>query len=113
MLCKYETNWGKVSALFGLPTFHVPERYAENNLWGIGRGSFVRNYMKLKRGKKYGISPFERIYQKSSDGGRPEYREKQVGLDVTTDVVTTTITDSANSRATFRTCGRSQMMARR
>jgi adenine-specific DNA methylase len=89
VLCKYETKWGKVSALFGLPTFHVPERYAENNLWGIGRGTFVRNYMKLKRGKKYSAMPYERVYyRRRSADGRLDWKEKRVGPGLTTNIIT-------------------------
>ena len=52
-LCKYETNWGKISTLFALPAYHVPERYGENNLFGHGRGSFPRTFQKMKRGKLF------------------------------------------------------------
>jgi adenine-specific DNA methylase len=85
VLCKYETNWGKISALFGFPAYHVPERYGENNLWGQGRGTFPRNYMKLKRGKRYADAPFERIYRSRKDG-RWDPRQKPVGSSVTTPV---------------------------
>lgn len=64
VLCKYETNWGKISALFGIPAYHVPERYGENNLWGVGRGSFPRTYLKMKRGKKYARDTYEVMYTK-------------------------------------------------
>lgn len=66
VLCKYETNWGKISALFGVPAYHVPERYGENNIWGIGRGSFFRTYLKLKRGKKYAQNSYEILYKKKT-----------------------------------------------
>jgi SAM-dependent methyltransferase len=84
-LCKYETNWGKISALFGFPSYHVPERFAENNLWGSGRGTFPRNFAKLKRGKRYADAPFERIYR-SKSGGRWDPMRKPVGTSVTTKV---------------------------
>lgn len=63
VLCKYETNWGKISALFGMPGYHVPERYGENNVWGDGRGSFPRTYQKLKRGKKYAQNIYQLVHQ--------------------------------------------------
>lgn len=63
VLCKYESKWGKTSALFGIPGYHVPYRFAENNLWGKGRGSFVRSYQKLKRGKNYARRPFELLFE--------------------------------------------------
>lgn len=86
VLCKYETKWGKLSALFGIPAYHVPERYAENNLWGIGRGTFVRNYYKLRRGKKYGITPYEREYGGRGTDGRLDWKKKKVGLGITTEI---------------------------
>lgn len=61
-LCKYETNWGKISALFGMPAYQIPERYGENNIWGKGRGSFPRAYFKLKRGKKFAQNTCELFY---------------------------------------------------
>jgi adenine-specific DNA methylase len=63
VLCKYETNWGKIAALFGMPGYHVPERYGENNVLGDGRGSFPRTYRKLKRGKKYAQNIYQLVHQ--------------------------------------------------
>lgn len=85
VLCKYETNWGKISALFGIPGYHIPERFGENNLWGKGRGTFVRSYLKLKRGKKFAVTPFERIYDRETNGNKREKR-MLVNERITTDV---------------------------
>lgn len=53
ILCKYETKWQKVSAMFGIPAYHPVERIAENNVWGTryGRGTFVKCYYKMLRAK--------------------------------------------------------------
>ena len=63
-LCKYETNWGKISALFGLPAYYVPERYGENNLFGNGRGSFPRAFQKMKRGKMFTEKNYQALDRK-------------------------------------------------
>ena len=53
IFCKYETNYQKISLLFGLNAYHPIERYAENNVWGtkFGRGSFTKCFEKMRRGK--------------------------------------------------------------
>ena len=55
IFCKYETNYQKISLLFGLNAYHPIERYAENNVWGtkFGRGSFTKCFEKMRRGKAY------------------------------------------------------------
>lgn len=67
MFCKYETAWHKVSVFFGLHAYHPIERPTENNVWGtqFGRGTFVKCFEKVRRGKAYGQRPYERI-----DGAR-------------------------------------------
>lgn len=64
MFCKYEVNYHKISLLFGLHAYHPIERPTENNVWGTryGRGTFVRCYRKMRRGKVYGHHPYERRY---------------------------------------------------
>ena len=64
MFCKYEVNYHKISLLFGLHAYHPIERPTENNVWGTryGRGTFVRCYQKVRRGKVYGRHPYERRY---------------------------------------------------
>ena len=84
LLCKYETNWGKISALFVFPSYHVPERYGENNLWGNGRGSFVRSYLKLKRGKTYAHRSYE-ILQKAN-GITSKKKKKFTGYSILTNI---------------------------
>lgn len=71
MFCKYETAWHKVSVFFGLHAYHPIERPTENNVWGtaFGRGTFVRCFEKVRRGKAYGQRPYERI-----DGARRSVR---------------------------------------
>ena len=66
LLCKYETNWGKISTLFALPAYHVPERYGENNLFGHGRGSFPRAFRKMKRGKIFAEMNYQ-LFDKKLD----------------------------------------------
>lgn len=63
--CKYESKWDKISAMFGIPGYHPIERYGENNVWGskYGRGTFVKCFQKLKRGKQFGANTFERVYR--------------------------------------------------
>jgi len=55
IFCKYEVDWHKISLFFGLHAYHPIERPAENNVWGTkyGRGTFVKCYEKLRRGKMY------------------------------------------------------------
>ncbi|MGB9776187.1 MAG: DUF1156 domain-containing protein [Anaerolineae bacterium] len=63
MFCKYETAWHKISVFFGLHAYHPIERPTENNVWGtaFGRGTFVKCFEKVRRGKAYGQRPYERI----------------------------------------------------
>ena len=70
-LCKYETNWGKISALFALPAYHIPERYGENNLFGHGRGSFPRAFQKMKRGKLFAENKYQLFNKK------PDYQDNK------------------------------------
>ncbi len=60
--CKYEVGYQKLAPLFGLHAFHPVDQPIENNVWGTqyGRGSFVKYYLKTRRGKEYGVRPFER-----------------------------------------------------
>jgi len=62
LFCKYNTHRSELEPLFGLHAFHLINQPIENNVWGTkyGRGSFVRYYLKTRRGKEYGIRPFER-----------------------------------------------------
>ena len=62
LFCKYNAPAQKLEPLFGLHAFHPIVQPIENNVWGTkyGRGSFVRYYLKTRRGKEYGIRPFER-----------------------------------------------------
>ncbi|MGI0016066.1 MAG: DNA methyltransferase, partial [Nitrososphaera sp.] len=64
MFCKYEIEWHKVSLFFGLHAYHPIERPAENNVWGtaFGRGTFVKCFEKVRRGKVYCKNPYERLF---------------------------------------------------
>ncbi len=70
MLCKYETRYGKVSALFSIPGFHSPERSCENNVWGgrYGRGTFVRSFSRMMRAKSYASESYELVHD---EHGKP------------------------------------------
>ena len=63
MFCKYERDYHKISLLFGLHAYHPIERPTENNVWGTryGRGTFTRCFQKVRRGKAYGLAPYERV----------------------------------------------------
>ncbi len=63
MFCKYEVAWHKISPFFGLHAYHPIERPAENNVWGtaLGRGTFVKCFEKVRRGKAYCLRPYERV----------------------------------------------------
>lgn len=67
-LCKYESKWGKVSPIFSIPGYHPVERFAENNVWGLsrGRGTFVKSFNKLLRGKAHSSNSFERVFSKTA-----------------------------------------------
>ena len=62
LFCKYNAPAQKLEPLFGLHAFHPIDQPIENNVWGTkyGRGSFVKYFGKTRRGKVYGIRPFER-----------------------------------------------------
>jgi len=64
MFCKYEVDYHKISLLFGLHAYHPIERPTENNVWGTryGRGTFIKCYKKVRRGKAYGNRPYERVF---------------------------------------------------
>lgn len=63
LFCKYEEDWQKISVLFGMHAYHPIERPAENNVWGgtYGRGTFLRCFRKVLRGKEFSRNAFERI----------------------------------------------------
>lgn len=67
MLVPYIYNANKVESCFSLHNYLHAQVYAENNVWGVedGRGTFVKCYEQVKRGKAYCLNPFERIPKKS------------------------------------------------
>lgn len=63
MFCKYEVRWHKISPFFGLHAYHPIERPTENNVWGTvyGRGTFTKCFKKVRRGKEFCQTPYERL----------------------------------------------------
>lgn len=61
MLCFYAFDYDKLTPLFGLHAYTKVTRPVENNVWGvdIGRGTFVKCFAKLLRGKQYAAQPYE------------------------------------------------------
>lgn len=110
VLCKYETKWGKIGALFGIPAYHVPDRFAENNLWGLGRGTFPRSYQKLKRGKKFGTKPFERILI-GGDGNSTKNSKRQFVNEVIATEVNVKNFDMTDDKRALLLCGDSRKPA--
>jgi putative DNA methylase len=85
LFCKYEVGYQKLAPLFGLHAFHPIDQPIENNVWGTkyGRGSFVKYFGKTRRGKEYGIRPFERdgaVRRKMGDTVASELAEDFAGV---------------------------------
>jgi adenine-specific DNA methylase len=71
-LVSYAFGYRKVTPLFAIHGFQVPQRPVEGNVWGnehFGRGTFSRCVKKLIAGKRYSRSPFEYRY---SEAGKIE-----------------------------------------
>jgi putative DNA methylase len=65
ILCSYAFGYQKVTPLFAIHAYQVPQRPVEGNVWGnphFGRGSFSRCVAKLITGKRYALQPFEYRY---------------------------------------------------
>jgi adenine-specific DNA methylase len=80
LFCKYNAPAQKLEPLFGLHAFHPVDQPIENNVWGTeyGRGSFVKYFDKTRKGKEYGIRPFERdgaVRRKTGDTVAAELAE--------------------------------------
>ncbi len=71
MFCSYAFDYQKLTPLFSIHAYTKISRPVENNVWGadLGRGSFIKCFNKLLRGKNYGREPFEYSYEK--DPARP------------------------------------------
>ncbi|MCL5985119.1 MAG: DNA adenine methylase [Actinobacteria bacterium] len=82
MFCKYETEYQKISLMFGLHAYHPINRPTENNVWGTkyGRGTFTKCFEKLIKAKVYAQNTYERIY----DNGQSKkiYTGEQVDADL-------------------------------
>jgi putative DNA methylase len=68
-LVSYAFGYQKITPLFAIHGYQVPQRPVEGNVWGndhLGRGSFIRCVRKLIKGKEYATKPFEFRY--SPDG---------------------------------------------
>lgn len=61
MLCAYAFGYRKLTPLFGMHAYRFVTRPVEGNVWGsrFGRGSFLKCFEKLIRGKEYCLAPFE------------------------------------------------------
>ena len=70
IMVPYIYNANKVESCFSLHNYLHAQVYVENNVWGTdhGRGTFLKCYEQIKRGKAYCLSPFERVHQKSGNG---------------------------------------------
>ena len=99
VLCSYAFGYQKVTPLFAIHGYQVPQRPVEGNVWGnphFGRGSFSRCVAKLIAGKRYALQPFE--YRYLADG-----RIKQVVTKerITTRLATSPGLQSSTCRATL------------
>lgn len=73
MLCYYAFDYDKLTPLFGLHAYHKASRPVENNVWGIanrGRGSFLKCYKKVLRGKEFAADPYEFKYDRTGEPAR-------------------------------------------
>lgn len=70
VMVPYIYSANKVESCFSLHNYLHAQVYVENNVWGTdyGRGTFIKCYEQIKRGKSYCLNPFERIYRKVSSG---------------------------------------------
>lgn len=99
-LVSYAFGYQKITPLFAIHGYQVPQRPVEGNVWGnehLGRGSFTRCVRKLIEGKKYATKPFE--YRYSEDGS---VEKVYTGESIATEV-RTSASDSTKSK-TSRAC---------
>lgn len=59
--CNYLFERQHHEPLFTRHDYHVKSFYVEGNVWGtkLGRSTFTKTIEKLRKGKKYGVSPYE------------------------------------------------------
>ena len=67
ILVPYVYSGNKVESCFSLHEYLHAQVYVENNVWGArhGRGTFVKCYKNVYRGKEYCESPYERVYEEA------------------------------------------------
>ena len=85
-LVSYAFGYQKITPLFAIHGYQVPQRPVETNVWGnddFGRGTFIRCVRKLIAGKAYSSRPFEYRY---SDTGKIE--RVFTGESIATEVIT-------------------------
>jgi adenine-specific DNA methylase len=80
MFCSYAFDYQKLTPLFGLHAYNKVSRPVENNVWGTdaGRGSFIKCFNKMLRGKLYGQKPFEFRYTSSKKEAERVYTGESI-----------------------------------
>jgi len=99
ILCSYAFGYQKVTPLFAIHGYQVPQRPVEGNVWGnphFGRGSFSRCVAKLIEGKRYALQPFEYRYPGNDRVEQVITKEK-----ITTQLAPSPDLQSDTSRATL------------
>jgi len=73
IFCGYEYSVQKLAPLFSTHAYHPRMDIIENSIWGakFGRGSFLKVFNKIKKGKRYCKNPFEKTV-KQDDKTRKE-----------------------------------------
>jgi DNA modification methylase len=87
-LVSYAFGYQKITPLFAIHGYQVPQRPVETNVWGnpdFGRGSFSRCVAKLLEGKRYTLRPFE--YRYATDGKAERVFTKETIATETTDLL--------------------------
>ena len=82
--CGYEYSRQDIAPLFSTHAYHPRMDVIENNIWGAkyGRGSFLKVFNKMKKGKKYCKNPFE----KSINQDGKTRKENIIGEEITGDI---------------------------
>jgi putative DNA methylase len=99
LLVSYAFGYQKVTPLFAIHGYQVPQRPVEGNVWGnphFGRGSFSRCVAKLIQGKRYALQPFE--YRYANNHRVEQIRTKE---EITTRLATSADSQSKTRRATL------------
>ena len=82
--CGYEYSRQDIAPLFSTHAYHPRMDVIENNPWGAkyGRGSFLKVFNKMKKGKQYCKNPFE----KSINQDGKTRKENIIGEEITGDI---------------------------